>query len=102
MQNGRLPGGTIIPVYTFNDLKNGNVPKSLKRYAVVMDFEQAKNAVSGQAEFERLKDDPLVIVRAGGVEEAAAYLDKARERYKTAQYGSWHPFNGVDTSILTI
>ena len=96
--NGNLPDGTKIPVYTFNDLKSGNIPKSLKQYAVVMDFEQAKKAVSGQEDFDRLKDDPLVIVRAGGVEEAAAYLNKAKEKHKTAKYGSRHLFDGIDPS----
>jgi hypothetical protein len=43
-----------------------------------------------------LKDDPLMIVRAGGVEAAAAYLDKAKERHDTTVTGSWHPFNDID------
>ena len=37
-----------------------------------------------------------MIVRAGGVEAAAAYLDVARERNNTAVMGNWHSFNDID------
>ena len=37
-----------------------------------------------------------MIVRAGGVEAAAAYLDKAKARNDTEKMGSWHPFNSIN------
>ena len=37
-----------------------------------------------------------MIVRAGGVEAAAAYLDKARGYHDTAVMGNWHPFNDIN------
>jgi len=36
-----------------------------------------------------------MIVRAGGVESAAAYLDKARSRHNTSRMGNWHAFNSI-------
>ena len=92
---GRLPDGTEIPVFSFDKFRQG-VASLPRRYAVVMDFEMAKNCKSGYETFDDLKDDPLMIVRAGGVEAAAAYLDKARSRHNTARMGSWHPFNSIN------
>ena len=58
-----------------------------------MDFEMAKNCKNGYETFDDLKDDPLMIVRAGGLEAAATYLDKARQRHNTTVMGSWHSYN---------
>ncbi len=91
---GRLPDGTDIPVFPFDEFKQG-VADLPRHYAVIMDFEMAKNCRSGYEAFDDLKDDPLMIVRSGGVEAAAAYLDKARSRHNTTRMGSWHPFNSI-------
>ena len=93
--DGKLPDGNDIPVFSFDELKRG-VADLPRHYAVVMDFEMAKNCRSGYADFDDLKNDPLMIVRAGGVEAAAKYLDKARSRHNTATMGSWHPFNSIN------
>lgn len=37
-----------------------------------------------------------MIVRAGGVEANAAYLDKFRDRHNTKTMGHWHPYNDID------
>ena len=91
---GRLPDGTDIPVFPFDEFRQG-VADLPRRYAVIMDFEMAKNCRSGYEKFDDLKDDPLMIVRAGGVAAAAKYLDRARSRHNTATMGSWHPFNSI-------
>ena len=93
--NGKLPDGTEIPVFSYNDFKRGaaDLPR---RYAVVVDFEMAKNSISGYQPFDNFREDPFMIVRAGGIEPLAAYLDKARDRHNTAVMGSWHPFNNID------
>ena len=91
---GKLPDGTEIPVFSFDEFNRG-VADLPRHYAVVMDFEMAKNCRSGYEKFDDLKDDPLMIVRAGGVEAAETYLDKARNRNTTATMGSWHPFQSI-------
>ncbi len=93
--DGKLPDGTEIPVFSFDEFNRG-VAGLPRHYAVVMDFEMAKNCKSGYEAFDDLKNDPLMIVRAGGVEAAAAYLDQARSRHNTATMGSWHPFNSIN------
>ncbi len=97
MLDGKSPDGTEFPVFSFDEFSRG-VADLPRRYAVVMDFDMAKNCRSGYEKFDDLKDDPLMITRAGGVEAAAAYLDKARGRNNTATMGSWHPFNSIKDS----
>ena len=93
---GCMPDGAEIPVYDFDEFSRGaDAPPC--RYAVVMDFETAKNSACGYVPFDALREDPVMIVRAGGVEAAAAYLDKAQARNNTGKMGSWHPFNNIDT-----
>ena len=92
---GRLPDGREIPVYPFDEFKRGIADLPM-RYAVVLDFELAKQSKSGYENFEVLKDDPNLIVRAGGVEPLAAYLDKARDRHNTKLMGTWHRYERID------
>jgi len=95
---GRCPDGTEIPVFSYSEFQKGmtDLPR---RYAVVMDFETARTSQCGLASFDELKDDPLMIVRAGGAEAAAAYLDKAQEYYGTSVMGSWHRFDDMDPML---
>ena len=96
MLAGRMPDGAEIPVFDFGEFRQG-VDALPRRYAVVTDFETAKNSVCGYVGFDTLRDDPVMIVRAGGREAAWAYLDKAQARNGTEKMGSWHPFNNTDT-----
>ena len=93
---GRLPDGAEIPVYDFGEFSRG-ADALPRRYAVVMDFETAKNSACGYVPFDALREDPVMIVRAGSADAAAAYLDKARARNNTGKMGSWHPFSNIDT-----
>ena len=93
--DGRLPDGSEIPVFPFSELRRA-IPDLPRRYAVVMDFETARNSSSGYVAFDDLREQPLMIVRAGGVAAAAAYLDRARDRHNTEVMGNWHPYNRID------
>ena len=93
--DGKLPAGDEIPVYPFEEFKRG-IPDQPRRYAVVMDFETARHSTSGYVPFDDLRDAPLMIVRAGGVEAANAYLDKARDRHDTKVMGNWHPYRRIN------
>ncbi len=92
---GRLPDGNEIPIYPFGEFKRG-IADLRMRYAVVLDFEVAKNGKRGYERFDVLKDDPNMIVRAGGVEPLATYLDKARKRHNTELMGNSHSHNWID------
>jgi len=93
--SGYLPDGSEIPVYPFDEFKHG-VADLAMRYAVVLDFEVAKNGKIGYERFDVLKDDPNMIIRAGGVEPLAAYLDKAMNRHNTELMGNSHSHNWID------
>ncbi len=92
---GKLPDGIEIPVYQFDEFKRG-VADLPMRYGVILDFEIARKSTRGYDSFEVLKDEPNLIVRAGGVEPLAAYLDKFRDRHNTKMMGNWHPYNRID------
>ena len=95
VQAGKLPDGTRIPVFSFDDIKRG-VADLPRRYAIVMDFELARATPRGFTSYDELKDDPIMIARSGGAEPAAAYLDKAQEFYGTEEMGSWHRFDQMN------
>jgi len=92
---GKLPDGTEIPVYSFSEFKQGIADLPI-RYGVILDFEVARNSTRGFDPFDVLKDEPNMIIRAGGVEPLAKYLDKARDRHNTSVMGNWHPYNRID------
>ena len=92
---GKLPDGAEIPVFPFEEFKRGVADLPL-RYGVILDFEMAQKSKSGYETFDALRDEPNMIVRAGGIEPLAAYLDKARDRHNTKVMGNWHPYNRID------
>ena len=96
--DGHLPDGTGFPVYPFAEFRRGiaNLPR---RYGVILDFAVARRSKRGYEKFEVLKDDPNMIVRAGGVEANIAYLDKFKSRHDTERMGNWHPFNRIDPDV---
>ena len=93
--DGRLPDGTEVPVYAFDEFKRGIADLPM-RYGIIFDYEMARKSTRGYDTFEVLKDEPNLIVRAGGIEPLAAYLDKFRDRHNTKMMGNWHPYNRID------
>ena len=92
---GRLPDGTEIPVFPYEEFKRGIIDLPM-RYGVILDFELAKKTTRGYDTFDYLRDDMNQIVRAGGVEANNAYLDKYQARRNTKLSGTWHPYNRID------
>ncbi len=93
--DGKLPDGTEIPVYPFDEFRRGINDLPI-RYGVIIDYELARKTEKGFTPFEVLKEEPNFIVRAGGVEAAAAYLDKFQARHDTRLMGNFHPFDRID------
>jgi len=91
---GKLPDGTEFPAFPFTEFRQG-IADLPRRYAVIMDFDTARQSHCGYTDFDVLREDPDMVVRAGGVEAASAYLDKARSRHNTSKMGSWHPFQAI-------
>jgi len=92
---GKLPDSTEIPVFPFAEFKRGIADLPI-RYGVILDFDMAKNGTRDYDSFDVLKDDPNMIVRAGGIEANTAYLDKFRDRHNTSVMGTFHPYKTID------
>lgn len=92
---GKLPDGSEIPVYPFTEFRRG-IAKLPRRYGVILDIEIARKSEKGYQRFDVLKDEPNMIVRAGGAEPLAAYLDKAQARHNTRTMGNFHPLHQID------
>jgi len=92
---GKLPDGSEIPVYSFDEFREG-IKDLPMHYGVILDYELARKTEKGFTPFDVLKDEPNFIVRAGGVEAAAKYLDKFQARHNTKLMGNFHPFNHID------
>ena len=93
--DGKLRDGTEFPVFSFDEFKLG-IKELPNRYGVTLDFDLAKNGSRDYDSFEVLKDDPNMIIRAGGVEANTAYLDKFRDRHNTKLMGTFHPYQTID------
>ena len=103
---GRLPDGSEFPVHDFEAFRKG-VGDLPRRYGVVLDFETAKASATGYVPFGVLRSDPVTVCRAGGVEAAAAYLEKARKRNDTGRMQVSHRHDAIDpaqpqTRLLTL
>ena len=92
---GRLPDGKEFPIYDFDAFRQG-ISDLPWRYGIVLDFEKAKKSRTGYIDFDVLRNDPIMICRAGGVDAAAAYLDKARQRNDTSKMRFSHRHNDID------
>ncbi len=92
---GRLPDGTEFPIYDFDAFRQG-ISDLPWRYGVVLDFETAKKSETGYVHFDVLRDDPIMICRAGGVDAASAYLDNARKRNDTSKMKIVHGHDQID------
>ncbi len=103
---GRLSDGTEFPMYDFDAFRQG-IADLPWRYGVVLDFDKAKKSETGHVTFDTLRDDPIMICRAGGVDAAAAYLNKARKRNDTSKMRIVHGHNEINpdepqTLLLTL
>ncbi len=93
--DGKLPDGSEIPVYAFDEFRRGINDLPI-RYGVITDFELARTTEKGFTPFDVLKEEPNFIVRAGGVEAATDYLDRFQARHDTRLMGNFHPFERID------
>ncbi len=103
---GRLPDGTEFPIYDFDAFRQG-IADLPWRYGVVLDFETAKKSETGYIKFDALRVHPIMICRAGGIDAAAAYLDKARKRNDTIKMQIEHGHAQINpdepqTCLLTL
>ena len=94
--DGKLPAGNEFPVFSFEGFRNRTVgpAAALRGRPGFRNGEGAPTAATRPS--TQLRDDPLLIVRAGGAEAAATYLDRAEDRRTSEVTGSWHCLHDID------
>jgi len=93
---GKLPDGTAIELYPFDDIKKG-ISDLPHRFGVVMPYSTAQNTNSGYHQKKAFMENPLVIARAGGIENLEAYYERAK--HSNGNLGCYHPFDGRNASV---
>ena len=95
---GKLPDGTTFPLYNYSHFLTVAEDGLPRRYGVTLPFDLAAASKNGYTTFTKLKEDPVMIVRAGGYMRATAYLDMFSNRHGTNKMGAWNVFERVDPS----
>ena len=93
---GRLPSGALIELYKFEKIKKG-IPDLPHRFGVVMPYSIAQNTKNGYYKKRGFVQNPLVIARAGGIENLETYFDRAKDSDK--EVGNNHTFKNRDASV---
>jgi hypothetical protein len=94
--DGKLPDGTSIELYSFEDIKRGvsNLPH---RFGVVMPYSMAQNTKSTYVGKREFLDNPLAIARNAGLQNLEEYFERAKDTSDDT-LGCYHPFEGRDAS----
>ena len=94
---GVLPTGETIQIYNLEDLKKG-ISNPFDRYAVVMNFDDAKATKSGYFTKQEFIENPVVLARAGTLNYLDSYFEKAKKS-DNETVGNHHRFSEVDPSV---
>ena len=92
---GKLPNGKSIRICTIDEIKKGvsNLPH---QFGVVMSYRIAEATKSDYHNKKDFMENPLVIARAGGIENLEKYFEKAKN--SSGNVGNWHVYAGRDPS----
>ena len=92
--DGKLPDNTSIQLYKFEEIKKGiTLPH---KFGVVMPYSLAQKTSSGYYKKDGFTKNPLVIARAGGIENLEQYYELAKA--PDNDLGNYHAYDGRDTS----
>jgi hypothetical protein len=92
--DGKLPDGSAIKLYHFDDEIKKGVSDLPHRFGVVMPYSMAQGTKSGYHQKKDFMENPLVIARAGGIENLEPYYEMAKA--SDGDLGCYHPFSGRD------
>jgi hypothetical protein len=94
--DGKLPDNTSIQIYRFDEIKKG-IKALPHKFGVVMPYSLAQGTSSGYHKKDSFINNPLVIARAGGIENLEKYYDLAKDN--VGDLGNHHPYSGRDASV---
>jgi hypothetical protein len=91
--DGKLADGSQIELFSFEQIKDG-VSSLPHKFGVVMPYSMAQGTKSGYHQKKDFMKNPLVIARAGGLENLESYYEMAKA--SDGDLGCYHPFSGRD------
>ena len=91
--DGKLADGSQIELFSFEQIKDG-VSSLPHKFGVVMPYSVAQGTKSGYHQKKDFMENPLVIARAGGLENLESYYEMAKA--SDGDLGCYHPFSGRD------
>ncbi len=94
---GKLPDGSSLNIYPFDDIKKG-VSNLLHKFGVVMPYELAKRTKSGYHKKSGFLENPLVIARNGGRENLEKYYEEAKD--SDNDLGNWHVYDNSRDALV--
>jgi len=94
--DGKLPNGESLDLFKFEEIRDG-VSSLPHKFGVVMPYSVAQGTKSGYHQKKEFMENPLVIARAGGVENLESFYEKAKA--SDGDLGCYHPFGGRDASV---
>jgi len=95
--DGKLPDGTSIELYNFEDIKRG-VSSLPHRFGIVMPYTMAQNTQSTYVGKREFLGNPLVIARNAGLQNLEEYFERAKDTSDDT-LGCYHPFSDRDASV---
>ena len=93
---GELSNGDQIDIYHVDDVANGRISNPFGRYAVWMEFDEAKQFESGYYQDGEFQSNKIVQARTGTLEYLDEYYNKAK--HPDGGSGCYHKFDKIDPS----
>ena len=95
--DGRLPDGTKLELFKFEDIQNGMTNRP-HRFGIVVPYSIVQGTKSGYHKRAEFLANPLVIARgAGDIETLTKYFDLAKDG--DGDVGNHHPFSGREATV---
>jgi hypothetical protein len=93
--NGKLPDGSAIKLYHFDDEIKKGVSDLPHQFGIVMPYSVAQNTKSTYVEKSEFLANPLVMARNAGMQNLEEYFERAKDTSDNT-LGCYHPFSGRD------
>ncbi len=96
---GKLPDGSSIPLFKFEDIKSGMTNRP-HRFGIVVPYANVQGTKSDYQNKAEFLANPLAIARgAGDIETLEKYFDLAKVTSTAGKVGNWHPFLGREATV---
>lgn len=95
---GILPYGEEIDMYHVDDVVNDEIPNPFGRYAVWMEFDQAKESISKGYKLKEFMENRIVLARAGTLRYLRDYYDSIVKDLNE-EVGCFHSLDEINPTL---